>query len=529
MHFGLRPPDRGASRAHPASSAGLRLVRRFDPTPRVRPAAHQPAPGWRPGAHSAARLPGIATPRERATNCTPRCRLVRACRISVLSLLVAALAAGCGAGSDAQDAGREDRETSAPIPAVEVVQARSGALPLVQRLTGTVRARGEVAIYPQTSGAIVEVFAENGQSVDQGQPLVRIQAVGSQAQLRQAQSALQVARAAKTEAEANLARLDATYQRNAQLGEEGLVPVDTLATLRTQTEAARAAAARAAAEVSVAEAAVAERADAHRQMIVRSPIAGRVGQRNAEVGMRVDEQTALFTVGRLEQVRVEVPVTQDMLARVKRGQRVEIGVHGSAAPSIVSAVSRISPFLAAGSFSAEVEIDVPNPSGALVPGMFVTADIFYGESEDATLVPASAIYDHPTTGEVGVYLASDMPPGDVAQGAPVPALTAAGDEDGGPDDGGRPAPLALRFQAVDIVAEGAQTTGLRGVAAGAWVVVVGQHLLSAQAGEGAPQGRARRIVWDRILELQRLQRDDLIRDFMDRQQRLARQRGTPGS
>jgi multidrug efflux pump subunit AcrA (membrane-fusion protein) len=221
-------------------------------------------------------------------------------------VIAAALAGGCRGGTEADDAGGAPADAQTMIPAVEVVQTRRGALPLVQRLTGTVRARGEVAIYPQTSGAIVEVFAENGQTVARGQPLVRIQAVGSQAQLRQAQSALEVARAAKAEADANLARLDATYQRNAQLGEEGLVPVDTVATLRTQAAAAKAAAARAAAEVSVAEAAVAERADAHRQMLVRSPIAGRVGQRNAEVGMRVDEQTALFTVGRLEQVRVEV-------------------------------------------------------------------------------------------------------------------------------------------------------------------------------------------------------------------------------
>ncbi len=436
---------------------------------------------------------------------------------------------GCRAGSDPDEAALAAGQTPTVIPAVEVVESRRGALPLVQRLTGTVRARGEVAIYPQTTGAIVEVFAQNGQSVDKGQPLVRIQAVGSRAQLEQSQSALEVARAAKMEADANLSRLEAHYQRNAELGKEGLVPVDTLATLRTQTEAARAAAARAAAEVSVAEAAVAERADAHRQMIVRAPIAGRVGQRNAEVGMRVDEQTALFTVGRLEQVRVEVPVTQGILADVKRGQRVEIGVQGSTAPPIVSAVSRISPFLAAGSYSAEVEIDVPNPAGALVPGMFVTVDIYYGESEEATLVPASAIYDHPTTGEVGVYLATDMPPGAVAQDAPVPVLTTSAGQAGGVRDEERPAATALRFQAVEIVAEGAQTTGISGVAAGTWVVVVGQHLLSAQTGDGPPQGRVRRIAWDRILELQRLQRDDLLRDFMDRQQRLARQRGIPGS
>jgi HlyD family secretion protein len=479
---------------------------------------HTPRPGF----------PGSPRPPELATFSTLCCPLVGSRRVIVLPLLAAALTTGCG-GSHAEDAGLNPRETSTAIPAVEVVQSRRGALPLLQRLTGTVRARGEVAIYPQTSGAIVEVFAQNGQSVHKGEPLVRIQAVGSQAQLEQARSALEVARAAKTEAEANLARLEAQYRRNAALGEEGLVPVDTVATLRTQMAAARAAAARAAAEVSVADAVVAERADAHQQLIVRAPIAGRVGQRNAEVGMRVDEQTALFIVGRLEQVRVEVPVTQEILTRVRRGQRVEIGVQGSTAPPIVAEVARISPFLAPGSYSAEVEVDVANPTGPLVSGMFVTATIFYGESEQATLVPASAIYDHPATGEVGVYLTTHMPSGAVAQRSPMPVLTVSADKDDAATDDRRPAPIRLHFRAVEIVAEGPQTTGIRGVEAGAWVVVVGQHLLSAQAGEGPPQARVRRIAWDRILDLQRLQRDDLLRDFMDRQQRLARQRAAPDS
>jgi multidrug efflux pump subunit AcrA (membrane-fusion protein) len=213
---------------------------------------------------------------------------------------------------------------------------------------------------------------------------------------------------------------------------------------------------------------------------------------------------------------------------VKRGQRVEIGAQGRGGPPIEAEVSRISPFLAAGSYSAEVEIDVPNAGGALVSGMFVTADLFYGESEEATVVPASAIYDHPITGEVGVYIATDMPAGPVAEDAPEPVLAAADHQDRAGATA-RPEPRALRFQPVDVVAKGAQTTGIRGVDAGAWVVVVGQHLLAAQTGEGPPQGRVRRMAWDRILELQRLQRDDLLRDFMDRQQQLARQRTAPGS
>jgi RND family efflux transporter MFP subunit len=415
---------------------------------------------------------------------------------------------GCGAAG--QDASSE-RAAGAPIPAVEVVQARRGALPLFHRLTGTVRAAGEVAIYPQTTGSIVEVLAQNGDSVQKGAPLVRIQAVGSRAQLAQARSSVDVARAAHAEAVANLRQLEAQYERNAALGREGLVPEDTVVTLRTQVEAARAAEARARAQARVAEATVDERADVQQQTVVRAPISGRIGQRNAEVGMRVDEQTALFLMGRLENVRVEVPVTQEILARVREGQRVEIAMPGF---PIVATVSRISPFLEAASYSAEVEIDVPNQDGRLVSGMFVTADIFYGESEQATLVPTSALYDHPTSGERGVFVASTAP---LAAG---PASGNAGRDAKAAADR-QPRVIAMPFKPVTLVAEGPATVGVRGLQPGEWVVVVGQHLLAAQVGEAPPQGRARAIAWDRILELQRLQRDDLLREFMEKQQRLA--------
>jgi len=56
---------------------------------------------------------------------------------------------------------------------------------------------------------------------------------------------------------------------------------------------------------------------------------------------------------------------------------------------------------------------------------------------------------------------------------------------------------------------------------GEWVVVVGQHLLSEQGGDGIPQARIRVVDWDRIMTLQGLQREDLLRQFMEKQQRLA--------
>ncbi len=390
------------------------------------------------------------------------------------------------------------------IPAVEVVRSREGKVPLRERLTGTVRAEGEVAIFPEASGPVVEVMAQNGDAVKKGDPLVRIQATGSRAQLTQSQSGLEAARAALRQAEARHGELAAEYERQLALGKRGLVPLNTVESLRAQVDAARAGAASARAQVGVAVATVTEQHEVQAQSIVRAPISGRVGQRNVEVGMRVDPQTPLFIIGRLQNMRVEVPVTQDILTRIRQGQRVELRVGNESPTPIEAAVSRVSPFLEPGSFSAEVEVDLPNDAGSLVPGMFVTVDIFYGESAPATLVPTSALYEHPATGERGVFVTATAPVSDTSTE--------------GRANSTRPAPVAVPFRRLGIVAEAAQTVGVEGLEPGEWVVVVGQHLLAAQPGEGVPQARVRPMEWARIMELQMLQRSDLLRQFMQRQQ-----------
>ena len=84
-------------------------------------------------------------------------------------------------------------------------------------------------------------------------------------------------------------------------------------------------------------------------------------------------------------------------------------------------------------------------------------------------------------------------------------------------------PTPTRFRDVEIVAEGQQLAGVRGIEPGAWVVTVGQNLLSTSADERV-DARVRPLPWSRLLALQRLQDTDLLRDVLERQQRMAEQR-----
>jgi HlyD family secretion protein len=406
----------------------------------------------------------------------------------------------------------ERPEGAAPVPAVEAVRARSGALPLEERLNGVVKARNQVEIRPEISARVEEVAVRTGEAVRRGQPLVRLREDELREQLRQAEAAVRLEEASGRGAAARAAEVEAQVVRARELAAQALISRLQLDTLEAQLLGAQAASDEAAARVQQARATLMERRSALAKTVVRSPVDGRVGRRNVEPGMLVDPATLLFEVGDLDQLRVEIPLTSRMLAVIRAGQPVVIRAASPGEP-LRARLSRISPFLAETSFSTTGEIDLDNPDGRLQPGMFVNVDVLYGESASATLVPAGAVWEDPRTGQAGVYVAT---------------LPAAIRE----PDGGEAAPLSaeahpVAFRTVEVVAAGRDAVGVRGVAAGDWVVTVGQNLLHADASGSA---RVRPVSWERVLALQGLQKEDLLRGFLAEQQRVARERGaTPPS
>ncbi len=141
--------------------------------------------------------------------------------------------------------------------------------------------------------------------------------------------------------------------------------------------------------------------------IIKAPVSGSIGNRYAEVGMRVNSNSRLFTLGQLTELKIEVVLTDLMMNYIKVGQRSEILSSNINSGKFEGSISRVSPFLNPVTHSTDAEIDLKNPEGQLNPGMFVTVDIFYGESEQATIVPLSALYENPATGITGVYVSID--------------------------------------------------------------------------------------------------------------------------
>ena len=396
---------------------------------------------------------------------------------------------------------------SSSVPSVEVVQAQLGSLPLEERLVGIVKADNQVEIYPEITAPIIEVFAENGALVERGQVLVRLESRQFREQLNQATASLRISQADVRQAEARLRELSLQFERTATLAEKQLVSELDLETQRAQVDAARASLERAQAQVQQAEATIEERQATLARTAVRAPISGHIGQRNAEIGMRVSGTTQLFTIGNTANVRVEVSLTERMLSYISEGQNARISSESMGDSTIVMPLSRISPFLEQASFSTTGEIDVPNKEGVLKPGMFVNVDVYYGESQQATIVPNSALYEDPNSGALGIYVATSL-------GLETDPVLPESDGDTAPYS--EPTPMEFKF--VEVVAEGHDLAGVSGINDNAWVVTVGQQLLRGDK----PQARVRATTWKRLITLQNLQREDLLNQFLEKQQRLAR-------
>lgn len=425
---------------------------------------------------------------------------------ALLLAFATVLLIGCGSENVAE----QKRETAAPP--VEALQALTGALPLEERLSGTVKARDQVEIRPEISARVVEVLVQSGAAVNVGQPLVRLDDETVRQQLRQAQASLRLAEAAAKGAHAEVAEMSARVSRSRSLAEQELIPELDLETQEAQLAAIEASAEQAEARVEEARATVEERRTGLERTVVRSPVTGRVGQRQVEVGMLVNASSLLFQVGNPNDLVVEIPLTERMLGYVEVGQtaviRPEHQLDAKQANEPLRAeLARISPFLAEGSFSTVGEIDVPPESAQrLRPGMFVRVDVLYGESEQATLVPASAVWTNPRTGLPGVFVVT----GRTATG-PAQASAQLSEE-----------AEAVELRNIEVVAEGRAAVGLRGVEPNEWVVTIGQHLLSDEEVESA---RVRPVTWDKVMSLQGLQQEDLLREFLAKQRRLAKSLG----
>jgi len=130
-----------------------------------------------------------------------------------------------------------------------------------------------------------------------------------------------------------------------------------------------------------------------RHQEVRAPIAGRIVERKAELGVAVGRdnlETDLFVVADLDRVWVDLAVSPEDVSAVRIGQTLSVAVRGSA-ETAKGTVTFIGPMLDKDTRSARVIAEIDNQDGVWRPGSFVTAAVAVEEQSVPIAVPVAAI------------------------------------------------------------------------------------------------------------------------------------------
>jgi RND family efflux transporter MFP subunit len=185
--------------------------------------------------------------------------------------------------------------------------------------------------------------------------------------------------------------------------------------LESESEVARAEAALAvanaridvvASEVVLAEARVQRLETLAEYARIRAPFDGIVTRRMVDPGALVQEATKggmpLFTVQRVDRMRVAFNVPEVDLPFVTAGTRAAIRPFAAVGAPLEGMVSRIAASLETGTRTMRAEIDLENPEGTLVDGMYVQVVLPVDVRQDALTIPAAALLHE--SGRAFVYV-----------------------------------------------------------------------------------------------------------------------------
>lgn len=305
-------------------------------------------------------------------------------RVFVLLPLLAVMLAACGNKSEEKE-GKGKR----PDTPVTVVQSEIRSLSDYQYSVGSVVGDANPRISAEIAGRVQQVLVQAGDQIRQGQVLLQLDDADQRLQL-------DAARADTRRVQEQLQQQQRTVDRLQALIRDKFVPPDQLeAALSQQAELKE--------QLTASRAQVALMEHNLAKTTVRSPVSGRIQERNVAPGERINPDKVLFVLVGGQGVRAHLPFPEQAAALIRAGQRVELNAPMAPAEPVQAKIAEIQPGVAATSRSFIAMADLPAGLDWM-PGASVSARVITGQRVNAVVVPEVAVVLRPK-GKV-VYLIS---------------------------------------------------------------------------------------------------------------------------
>jgi RND family efflux transporter MFP subunit len=360
-----------------------------DPTLRVHPESSPPVGTNGQHVEPAHEVPPVAAGRP---------SFLKAAVLGGLAVVVVAGLAVAGLNARArQAAARDELSTGArgDKPRVLTAVAERAAAHTDQVLPGSAAPLLETAVYARTSGYLRRRLVDIGDHVAEGQLLAEIETPEVDAQLLQARAALAESKATLERNRASEALAKVNLDRAANLVRTSAVSRENYDEADANLKVASATVRVTGATIEANAANVRRLEDLQKFQKVIAPFAGTITARNYDAGALIVADNAsareLFHVANTETLRVFADVPQTFATGIRVGQPAPVWRREVPGKEFAGTVARTTAAVDPSTRTLRVEVDVPNPDAALLPGMYLQVRFRLEAPQGLVRVPGAAV------------------------------------------------------------------------------------------------------------------------------------------
>ena len=240
-------------------------------------------------------------------------------------LIIAGAVVVCGLGALLLSG----KKTVVEVSAVRTVRVSEGASLL--NASGYVTPRRRATVAAKITGRVQELLVEEGNHVEQGQVLAKIDSSDADARLKAAEADLAVARGTLAELQVNFDEAGRTYRRISDLHKKGVASKDDYEKAQAAYDGLKARLEMTRQQIIAAQARQGMALTDIENCVVRAPFSGIAVSKDAQIGEMVSPisagggftRTGIATIVDMDSLEIEVDVNEAYLAKVTIGQNVD--------------------------------------------------------------------------------------------------------------------------------------------------------------------------------------------------------------
>ncbi len=295
--------------------------------------------------------------------------------LSILAIAALPVLSGCGTG-EASVVAADETDKATPVPVEVSVPARADIY-ATYHATTTIGSEGDAPVLARVPGEVVELLAEEGDWVEQGQVLARLDGERLRLEMLSAKADLDLARG--------------EYERYVDLNMRGLVSKSMFDGLRFELEGL--------------ESTYKLKKLNYNYSRIRATISGFVSTRKIKLGQSIAVNEEAFHITDTNQLVAYLQIPQTELEKFSAGNVATLEVDSMPGHKYAATIARISPTIDTrnGTFRATALID--NELEELAPGMFARFTIAYEKHAEAMVIPSQAIIEEDE--QTSVYVVSN--------------------------------------------------------------------------------------------------------------------------